>query len=73
MLIVCGEAVLNLFSDGSPAGFQTIPEGVPVNVAVGAAWLGIPTSLLARCGARRFGLTLGAHLSGCRGQPAVDA
>lgn len=62
MLVVCGEAVLDLISDGSPAGFQARPGGSPVNVAVGAARLGLSTSLLARFGTGRFGQILRSHV-----------
>lgn len=63
MLIVCGEAVLDLISDGSAAGYQAHPGGSPVNVAVGAARLGIPTALLARLSTGHFGDLLRTHLT----------
>ncbi|MDQ3505663.1 MAG: carbohydrate kinase [Actinomycetota bacterium] len=47
---MCGEAVLDLISDGSPRGYQARAGGSPLNVAVGTARLGLPTSLLARLG-----------------------
>jgi len=62
VLVVCGEAVLDLVSDGSPHGYQALPGGSPVNVAVGAARLGVPTCLLARFGSGRFGEMLRAHV-----------
>lgn len=62
MLVVCGEAVLDLISDGSASGYQARPGGSPVNVAVGTARLGIPTSLLARLGTGPFGRRLRSHL-----------
>ncbi|MGI8626951.1 MAG: carbohydrate kinase family protein [Geodermatophilaceae bacterium] len=61
MLVVCGEAVLDLISDGSPTGYRARPGGSPVNVAVGAARLGLPTALLARFGAGQFGRLLRSH------------
>lgn len=61
MLVVCGEAVLDLISGGSPVGYQARPGGSPVNVAVGAARLGLPTSLVARFGTGRFGQLLRSH------------
>lgn len=63
MLVVCGEAVVDLISDGSPSGFQARPGGSPVNVAVGAARLGIATSLLARFGTGRLGRMLRSHVA----------
>jgi len=64
VLVVCGEAVLDLISDGSAAGYQARPGGSPVNVAVGAARLGTPTSLLARFGSGHFGRMLRSHAAG---------
>ena len=61
MLVVCGEAVLDLISDGSVSGYQARPGGSPVNVAVGAARLGVPTALLARFSTGRFGRLLRSH------------
>lgn len=62
MLVVCGEAVLDLISDGSTTGYRARPGGSPVNVAVGAARLGLSTSLLARFGTGRFGRILRTHV-----------
>lgn len=62
MLVVCGEAVLDLISGGSPADYQARPGGSPVNVAVGAARLGLPTSLVARFGTGHFGQLLRSHV-----------
>lgn len=61
MLVVCGEAVVDLISDGSPAGYHARPGGSPLNVAVGTARLGVPTSLMARFGTGRFGRFLQLH------------
>ncbi|MDQ4036920.1 MAG: carbohydrate kinase [Actinomycetota bacterium] len=61
MLVVCGEAVLDLISDGSPTGYQARPGGSPLNVAIGTARLGVPTLLLTRFGIGRFGQLLRAH------------
>lgn len=58
MLVVCGEAVLDLISDGSPRGYQARAGGSPFNVAVGTARLGLPTSLLARFGSGLSGRLL---------------
>lgn len=58
MLVVCGEAVLDLISDGSPRGYQARAGGSPLNVAVGTARLGLPTSLLARFGSGLSGRLL---------------
>ncbi len=61
MLVVCGEALVDLISDGSPAAYVARPGGSPLNVAVGAARLGVHTSLLTRFGTGRFGDALRAH------------
>lgn len=63
MLVVCGEALVDLISDGSPAGYVARPGGSPLNVAVGAARLGVPTSLLTRFGSGRFCDVLRSHAS----------
>lgn len=64
MLVVCGEAVIDLISDGSTTGYQARAGGSPVNVAVGAARLGVPTSLLARLGTGCFGRLIREHVTG---------
>lgn len=61
MLVVCGEALVDLISDGSPAGYVARPGGSPFNVAVGTARLEVATSLLTRFGGGRFGDVLRAH------------
>ncbi|MBA3339600.1 MAG: carbohydrate kinase [Geodermatophilaceae bacterium] len=61
MLVVCGEALVDLISDGSPAGYQARPGGSPLNVAVGTARLGLQTSLLARFATGGFGPLLRGH------------
>ncbi len=60
---MCGEAVLDLINDGSPAGYRARPGGSPVNVAVGAARLGVSTSLVARFGTGAFGQLLRSHVT----------
>jgi fructokinase len=43
MILVCGEALIDLFSTGGPDGapcFQALPGGSPYNVAIGLARLG---------------------------------
>jgi len=63
VLVVCGEAVIDLISDGSPAGYQARPGGSPLNVAAGSARLGIETAMLARLCGGRFGELLRLHLT----------
>ncbi|RIV37571.1 carbohydrate kinase [Micromonospora radicis] len=57
---VLGEAVVDLVQ--APDGrFTAHPGGSPLNVAVGLARLGVPTTLLARFSTSRFGRRLRAH------------
>ncbi|GGM24791.1 ribokinase [Micromonospora sonchi] len=57
---VLGEAVVDLVQE--PDGrFTAHPGGSPLNVAVGLARLGVPTTLLARFSTTRFGRRLRAH------------
>ncbi len=62
MIVVAGEALVDLV--GEPDGrYRAVPGGSPSNVAVGLARLRVPTQLLARIGAGRFGQLVRAHLS----------
>ncbi|TCC00691.1 carbohydrate kinase [Micromonospora zingiberis] len=57
---VLGEAVVDLVQ--APDGrFAAHPGGSPLNVAVGLARLGVPTTLLARFATSRFGRQLRTH------------
>lgn len=61
MLVVCGESLIDLISDGSSSGYVARPGGSPFNVAVGAARLGQPTALMSRFGSGNFGSLLREH------------
>jgi fructokinase len=62
MVVVCGEAVIDLVPDG-PGGEQWArPGGSPANVAVALARLGTPAQLLARLSTDHFGQILREHL-----------
>lgn len=61
MLVVCGESLIDLISDGSSSGYVARPGGSPFNVAVGAARLGLPTALVSRFGTGSFGYLLREH------------
>ncbi|MDQ1702937.1 MAG: fructokinase [Frankiaceae bacterium] len=63
MIVVCGEALVDLVpDDSSGARYTAIPGGSPANAAVALARVGIPTALLARLSADSFGRRLRAHL-----------
>jgi fructokinase len=65
MLTVIGEALVDLVgSRDDPAAYRALPGGSPLNVAVGAARLELPTTLLARLSGDRFGAMLRAHAAG---------
>jgi len=63
MIVVCGEALIDLVSEG-PARWRALPGGSPANTAVGLARLGTPTALLARLADDVFGRQLREHLVG---------
>ena len=63
MIVVCGEALVDLVpDDNSAARYTAIPGGSPANAAVALARLGVPTALLARLSGDAFGRRLRAHL-----------
>jgi fructokinase len=61
VLTVIGEALVDLVDNGDHRTFTAHPGGSPLNVAVGLARLGHPTTLLARLAADAFGRVLRAH------------
>ncbi|MCI4061103.1 carbohydrate kinase [Micromonospora sp. R77] len=61
MLTVLGEAVIDLAPSGVGDLFAAHPGGSPLNVAVGLARLGRPTTMLARFSRAAFGRRLQAH------------
>ncbi len=65
MILVCGEALVDLVpDDATGARYSAIPGGSPANAAVALARLGVRTSLLARLSGDSFGRRLRAHLEG---------
>ncbi len=65
MIVVCGEALVDLVpDDSSGARYTAVPGGSPANAAVALARLGIPTAMLVRLSGDAFGLRLRRHLSG---------
>jgi fructokinase len=63
MILVAGEALIDLVGDDPDGGYRAVVGGSPANVAVGTARLGVPTRMLARIGSDRFGRRIRDHLS----------
>jgi fructokinase len=62
VLTVIGEALIDLVASRSePAQFRALPGGSPLNVAVGLARLGAPTTLMCRLSRDQFGRALRRH------------
>ena len=65
MIVVCGEALIDLVPDDATGERWTaIPGGSPANAAVAVARLGVRSALLARISGDTFGLRLRRHLEG---------
>ena len=65
MIVVCGEALIDLTSSRTePGRFDAHPGGGPCNTAVGLGRLGESVGFLGRLSADRFGITLREHLAG---------
>jgi fructokinase len=63
ILTVIGESLVDIITDPRyPAATQAHPGGSPLNVAVGAARLGLQTSLVTHYAADRYGLMIDEHL-----------
>ncbi|MET3949856.1 carbohydrate kinase [Arthrobacter sp. UYEF36] len=62
-VVVIGESLVDIVSDpGQPEAIQVHPGGSPLNVAVGAARLGLHTSLVTHFADDRHGLMIEEHL-----------
>ncbi|MDQ0821280.1 fructokinase [Arthrobacter sp. V1I7] len=63
ILTVVGESLVDIISDfHRPSAIQVHPGGSPLNVAVGAARLGLRTSLVTHYAEDRYGLLIEEHL-----------
>jgi fructokinase len=63
VLTVIGESLVDIISDARrPEAIQAHPGGSPLNVAVGAARLGLQTSLVTHYADDRYGLMIDGHL-----------
>jgi fructokinase len=65
VIVICGEAIVDLVPDPSiPSRYDARPGGSSANTAVALARLGSPVSMLARLASDSFGELLRAHLAG---------
>jgi fructokinase len=62
MIVVCGEALIDLIPDGDGT-FRPTPGGGPFNTALALARLDVPTSFLGRLSTDRFGCMLADRLA----------
>lgn len=58
--LVAGEALIDVFA--TPRGLEHVPGGSPMNVAIGLARLGVPTSLATSLGEDEPGRRIADHL-----------
>lgn len=64
MIVVCGEALIDLTSSRTePGRFDAHPGGGPCNTAVGLGRIGVPTGFLGRLSLDQFGIALRNHLA----------
>ena len=62
MILVCGEALIDLVPTGPDGAYAARPGGSPANVAVGLGRLGRPAALLCRLSGDAFGRRLADHV-----------
>lgn len=62
VIVVCGEALIDLVPLGPDGAYTARPGGSPANVAVGLGRLGTPVQLLARLSDDPFGRRLADHV-----------
>ncbi|SDK93452.1 fructokinase [Arthrobacter sp. ov407] len=62
VLTVVGESLVDIITDPHHPASQAHPGGSPLNVAVGAARLGLQTNLVTHYAADRYGLVIEEHL-----------
>ena len=63
MIVVCGEALVDLVPAPGRDGYVAHPGGSPANVAAALGRLDVPVSLLARLSTDHFGQLIRAHLA----------
>ncbi|HEV7897338.1 MAG TPA: carbohydrate kinase [Planosporangium sp.] len=64
MIVVCGEAVIDLVPAGAPGTWRAAYGGGPANTAVALARLGTPAALACRLSGDNFGRQLRSYLQG---------
>jgi fructokinase len=64
MIVVCGEALIDLVPGGGHDSYRARPGGSPTNVAVGLGRLGVDVGLVTRLAGDHFGRLLREHLTG---------
>lgn len=62
MIVVCGEALIDLVPLADGSGYAARPGGSPANVAVGLGRLGVDVRLLSRLSGDAFGRLLAEHV-----------
>ena len=62
MIVVCGEALIDLVPGDEAGSYSARPGGSPANVAVGLGRLDVPVALLSRLSADALGRRLAAHV-----------
>ena len=73
MILACGEALIDFISKVDDEGntlFEPCPGGSPLNTAVAAARLGVPTGFLGRLSTDMFGEQLMGHIEANRIDPS---
>ncbi len=73
MIVVCGEALIDLVPLGVDGGYSARPGGSPANVAVGLGRLGVPVQLLSRLAADPLGRRLAAHVRAAHVDTSLSA
>jgi fructokinase len=73
VIVVCGEALIDLVPDRAAGAYAARPGGSPANVAVGLGRLGVDVALLSRLADDRFGALLREHVSASRVNLALAA
>ncbi|RKS09487.1 fructokinase [Nocardiopsis sp. Huas11] len=63
MIVVCGEALVDLVPRPGPGQWRAVPGGGPANAAVALARLGADSALLCRLSGDAFGRQIRAHLT----------